>query len=47
MDPLAALEERVAFAHLVSEDVPLMHHPVGEAEEGRRVQLELHRLSKV
>ena len=47
MDLLVGLEERVVFGHLVSEDVPLMHHPVCEAEEGRRVQFELDRLNKV
>ena len=47
MDLLVGLEERVVFGHLVSEDVPLMHHPVCEAEEGRRVQFELDRLNKI
>lgn len=29
------------FTHLVDEDIPLVHHSVGQTEESWRVQLEL------
>ena len=35
------------FTHLVDEDIPLVHHSVGQTEESWRVQLELDSLNRV